>query len=165
MAADELQWQWVRFHELTTEELYDILRERQQAFVVEYQSPNLDADGVDKECYHLSLWGSVEGQRDLRAYLRVVPPGTVYAEPAIGRVVTPSRWRGQGYGKRIMLEALRRIRLLYPATAIRISAQLHYAGFYGALGFSSVGESYIEEGIPHVQMLRPADPSAADFKS
>jgi ElaA protein len=79
-----------------------------------------------------------------------------FAEPSIGRVVTAPGVRGTGLGRVLMREALRRAGRLWPARAIRITAQAHLERFYGEFGFVRVTEPYDEDGIPHVQMLRAA---------
>jgi ElaA protein len=83
-----------------------------------------------------------------------VAPGARYAEPAIGRVLTSIGARGQGLGRELMLRALHHAAELYPGHLIRISAQAHLSAFYGSLGFSSVGEIYLEDEIPHIEMIK-----------
>ena len=129
--------------------LYDILALRGRVFVLE-QGAFLDPDGADPHSWHLQCRdeGGV-----LQAYLRAVDPGIKYAEPSIGRVVTAPEARGRGLGRRLMREGLVRCALQWPGLAVRISAQARLLAFYVDLGFESVGEEYIEDQIPHVEML------------
>ena len=88
------------------------------------------------------------------AYCRLVDPGIKFAEPSIGRVVTPRAFRGQGYGRVLMAEAVQRHERLYSGLANRIGAQQRLAHFYQEFGFKTVSDTYMEDGIPHVEMLR-----------
>lgn len=142
-------WKWQKFDELSTRELYEILNLRQSVFGVEQKCAYLDTDGVDYECWHLC--GRENGQ--LLAYLRVVPAGIKYQEPSIGRVVTSSQGRGKGLGKILMTEALKNIQKELGLTPIRISAQAYLEKFYGDFGFKRIGETYLEDNIPHLEML------------
>lgn len=146
-----LRWQWLRFGELGLDDLYDLLALRAQVFVVEQRCAYLDPDGLDRGAWQ--LLGRDDGGV-LQAGLRVVDPGVKYAEPSIGRVVTAPEVRGRGAGRALMVEGLARCESTWPSQGIRISAQSHLAPFYGTLGFEAVGEPYLEDGIPHVEMLR-----------
>jgi len=122
---------------------------------VEQQCPYLDADGRDERCYHLQGWKPATGDPEiLVAYLRVFPPGLVYAEPAMGRIVTAPEVRGSGIGRALMNEGLRRVKETFGETTIRISAQHYLKKFYEEFGFRQAGEPYDEDGIPHIEMLR-----------
>ena len=145
------QWVWRSFQELTPDELYDICALRQTVFVVEQNCAYLDADGWDRRSRHLYT-------RDtsglLIAYLRLVEPGVKYPEPSLGRVITHPSVRRTGVGRVLMAEGLRGAAQYYPGAAIRIGAQLWAEEFYRSLGFERVGAEYIEDDIPHVEMLR-----------
>ncbi|MEJ2444784.1 MAG: GNAT family N-acetyltransferase [Exilibacterium sp.] len=149
------EWQWKRFDELSKHELYEILKVRQEVFVVEQNCAYVDADGLDQNAWHLTGWyqNDADGRR-IAAYLRVVFPGCRYEEPSIGRVLTTAQSRGRGLGKVLMETALCNIERIYPNQAIRISAQQYLERFYHALEFSRVSEPYSEDGIPHIEMLR-----------
>lgn len=149
-----MHWTWCRFAELGVDNLYDLLALRCQVFIVE-QVPYLDPDGLDRAAWHLL---GRDGAGVLLAYLRVVDPGAKYEEPSIGRVAVAAAARGQGFGRVLMHEGLSRTAQVWPGRAVRIGAQAHLARFYGSLGFVPVGEPYDEDGIPHVEMLRPASP-------
>lgn len=143
-------WAWNRFEDLGVDNLYDALQLRSRVFVLE-QGPYLDADGVDRHAWHLL---GRDGQGALTSYLRVVDPGVKYAEPSIGRVVTSLETRGNGSGRKLMTEGIAGCERLWPDKRIRISAQAHLERFYGSLGFVRVGPDYLEDDIPHVEMLR-----------
>lgn len=147
-----MKWQWLRFDDLDLQGLYDALQLRARVFVLE-QGPYLDPDGLDQASWHLL------GRDDagvLQAYLRVVDPGLKFAEPSIGRVVTSVDRRGSGLGRHLMEEGIARCSAAWPGQGIRISAQAHLARFYGSLGFERVGEVYLEDDIPHIEMVRRA---------
>ncbi|MFY9513064.1 MAG: GNAT family N-acetyltransferase [Rubrivivax sp.] len=147
-----MHWTWSRFAELGVDNLYDALALRCKVFVLE-QGPYLDPDGVDRQSWHL-LGRDAGGV--LQAYLRVVDPGVKYGEPSLGRVITSAEARGTGLGRQLVGEGVRRCGVAWPGQGIRISAQAHLAKFYGEFGFASVGEAYLEDNIPHVEMARPA---------
>ena len=88
------------------------------------------------------------------AYLRVVDPGCKFAEPSMGRVITAPEVRGTGLGRTLVAEGLARSDAAWPGRGHRISAQAHLQRFYGGFGFTTVGEPYAEDDIPHVEMLR-----------
>jgi len=147
-------WQWRRFAEYTPAELYAVLAARSAVFVVEQRCQFLDADGHDPHAWHLLGWSS-EGDV-LAAYLRLLEPGLKYAEPSIGRVLTTGAFRGHGLGREAMREGLRQAAVQYPGCAVRVSAQARLESFYASLGFRVISEPHQEDGIAHVDMLRPA---------
>lgn len=144
-------WVWRSFSELTADELYDIFVLRQTVFVVEQNCAYLDADGADRQSRHLY-------KRDasglMIAYLRLVDPGVKYEEPSIGRVITHPKVRRTGAGRELMAEGLRGAEKYFPGAAVRIGAQRWAESFYRSLGFESTGREYMEDDIPHVEMLR-----------
>lgn len=146
-----LSWRWCRFGELGVDDLYDALALRCRVFIVE-QVPYLDPDGVDRDAWHL-LGRDRAGA--LVAYLRVVDPGVKYAEPSIGRVVTAPEVRGTGLGHVLVREGLARCAAVWPGRANRIGAQARLQGFYRGHGWEPLGQEYDEDGIPHIEMLRP----------
>ncbi len=147
-----LRWQWARMHTMTVHELYDALALRQRVFILE-QGPFQDLDGADVLSWH--LLGRAENGVS-HAYLRVVDPGIKFSAPSIGRVVTSPEVRGTGQGRALMAEGIARCTQVWPGQGIRISAQARLERFYSGLGFVRVGDTYIEDGIPHLQMFRPA---------
>ncbi|WP_414636832.1 GNAT family N-acetyltransferase [Aquabacterium sp.] len=147
-----LAWTWQRFAELGVDGVYDMLALRCRIFILE-QGPYLDPDGIDRDSWH--LLGRDEGG-ELRAYLRVTDPGLKYEEPSIGRVVLDKSLRGSGAGDALVHEGVQRCVAVWPGRGIRISAQAHLQRFYGRQGFVAVGDRYLEDNIPHVEMWRSA---------
>lgn len=146
-----ITWQCLRFDELSNRQLYTILQARSAVFVVEQNCPYLDADGADFNCHHLCAW-TEEGK--LAAYLRIVPPGLKYPEASLGRVITSDFARGSGIGKQLLTNGVEQCLALYPTHAIRIGAQQYLEKFYQGFGFITVSDMYLEDDIPHVEMLR-----------
>jgi ElaA protein len=161
-----IRWQWTRFDDLEPRHLYALLRARGEVFVIEQRCAFLDTDGIDLSAWHLLGWtaaGASAGNGDsavLAAYLRLIDPGRIYAEASIGRVLTVAPFRRIGLGRPLMKEGLRKAAELHPGHAVRIGAQIRFERFYQSLGFRTVSDMYIEDGIEHVQMLRPADSGA-----
>lgn len=146
-----IRWIWQRWHELTPDALYELLRLRSEIFVVEQNCVFNDMDGRDPACLHLR---GLDAGGALVAYLRLVPPGVGGPHPALGRVVVAKGRRGENLGRATMREGLARCAADHPGAAIKVSAQQHLEGFYGSLGFVRTGEPYLEDGIPHLDMLR-----------
>ena len=145
-----MHWTWARFPDLSLDDLYDALALRCRVFILE-QGPYQDPDGLDRVAWHL-LGRDASGT--LRAYLRVVDPGARFDEPSMGRVITAPEVRGTGLGRALVAEGLARSDAAWPGRGHRISAQAHLQRFYGSFGFTSVGEPYGEDSIPHIQMQR-----------
>ncbi len=152
-----IQWQWASYEELSRDDLYSIMMLRQEVFIVEQNCPYQDADGYDRRAWHLMGWQEKGSENQLVAYLRVVFPGEKYAEPSFGRVVTAPATRGEGLGKQLMSEAVSSVGEIYTASGVRISAQQYLVDFYHQFGFEVVSEPYDEDGIPHLEMLLPAN--------
>jgi len=149
-----LTWRWCRFDELSVFELQAIYMARQQVFGIEQACAYLDADGFDEVSWHLAAW-SPEYKLPL-AYARVVLPGVKYAEPSIGRVITTAPTRGIGLGRELLRRSIAHCSEVFPGQGIRIAAQTRLERFYAEAGFVVVGAPYIEDGIPHTEMLRAA---------
>jgi ElaA protein len=154
VTSPRLRWTWKRFEALSLDELYDVLALRCRVFILE-QGAYLDPDGLDRLCWHLL---GHDGSGVLQAYLRVVDPGARFAEPSMGRVITSPEVRGTGAGRLLVAEGVRRIDDTWPGLDNRISAQAHLADFYGGFGYAVQGDTYFEDGIPHVEMLRASAP-------
>ncbi len=152
-----MNWTWHGFDGFDIHALYDALALRCRVFIGE-QGPYQDPDGIDQRSWHL-LGRDAGGA--LVAYLRVVEPGIKYAEPSIGRVITAPEVRGSGAGKLLMREGIACARSVWPGCAIRISAQARLRRFYEELGFSAVGDEYLEDDIPHLEMLLAAEAGPA----
>lgn len=153
LSSTRLSWHWHPFSAFTIETLYAVLRLRAEVFVVEQTCPYQDLDGKDARAWH--LLGRAPESGALWAYARVFAPGVYAAEMAIGRVITAPAARGQGLGRPLMREAIRRGFETFGAGPCRVEAQAHLKGYYGSLGFAQVGEIYDEDGIPHMSMIRP----------
>jgi ElaA protein len=154
LVSADLSWRWCRFDELRPVELQNIYMARQQVFSLEQQCIYLDADGHDEFSHHLAAWSPAH--RVPLAYARLVAPGLKYAEPSIGRVITTEAARGTGLGRELVQRVIAHSALTYPGQAIRISAQSRLERFYAGFGFVVVGERYLEDGIPHTEMLSVA---------
>lgn len=146
-----LAWICKPFPELSVYELYSLLQLRSEVFVVEQNCVFQDMDNKDQQCQHLMGWIDHE----LVASARIVPPGLAYDEPSIGRVVSNPKFRKSGAGRKLMKEAIEKTIQLYGNQPIRIGAQLYLKKFYGSLGFESQGDIYLEDGIEHIEMIRP----------
>ena len=138
------------FKELTTQELYDVLQIRAEIFVVEQDCVYQDLDGKDQKALH--ILGYKSGK--MVTYTRVFKPGDYFKEASIGRVVVKENERQHKYGYAIMKASIEAIKNHYNETAIRISAQTYLRRFYGNLEFKEVGEEYLEDGIPHIHMIK-----------
>ena len=138
-----------KFSELSTEELYKILKARIDVFVVEQNCPYEECDGKDYESYHLFY----RKNDKIIAYLRVIPAGISYSEPSIGRVFVDKDHRRRGIAGEMMEKAIDFLENDIEADFIRLSAQKYLLNFYEELGFVKVSEEYLEDGIPHIEML------------
>lgn len=140
------------FHELNPLQLYLIMVLRQEVFVVEQQCAYLDADGKDIAAHHLVGY---DDSGTTAAYARILPKGISYEHHvSIGRIATKASHRGKGLGKELMKNALDWAERLYPNESIKISAQSYLRRFYENFGFVVSGEEYLEDGIPHLPMVR-----------
>lgn len=152
-------WYAQAFQTLDAATLYALLRLRSEVFVVEQSCAYLDLDGKDlhPDVVHVfALEKGAPGPQPL-AYLRALPPGLSFAEPSIGRVVTAPAARGSGLGHLLMHRGIAEATARWPQSSIRIGAQAHLQAFYAQHGFSPASEAYLEDGIPHVEMLRAAE--------
>jgi ElaA protein len=146
----KLHWIALPFSQLSLKQLYDLLKLRMEVFVVEQNCPYQDNDGKDEKSYHL-LGINPEGL--VLAYARILPAGLAFREVSIGRVCTSASVRKNGSGKELMRQALLFIKNTYGGVPVRIGAQLYLKRFYSGLGFSAEGEEYLEDNIPHVEMV------------
>jgi ElaA protein len=148
-SGPDLRWQWCRLGELSAEQLYAVLAARVAIFVVEQNCAYQDLDGLDAEAEHLIAWSGTE----VAGYLRVLGPGTRFDDPSIGRIITTKPFRGSGLGRDLVAKGIERTRLRYPGQPVRISAQQYLEKFYRDFGFATVSQPYLEDNIPHVEML------------
>lgn len=142
------EWKIFSFAEFSLEELYAVLRLRQEVFVVEQNSPYLDLDGLDQQATHMLC----KDDGALIAYQRCLPPGLKYPESSLGRIMVSGQMRGQQLGRELAQRGIDFNLLHWPSSDICISAQAHLQDFYGSLGFTAEGDEYPEDGIPHRQM-------------
>ncbi|MEZ4403288.1 MAG: GNAT family N-acetyltransferase [Kofleriaceae bacterium] len=150
--APAIPWRYAAFAELTTAELYRLIMLREQVFIVEQACPYLDADGYDRAAHH--LW-TEDDAGAARACLRVFAPGIKYAEASLGRIVTAAAARRTGLGRALVAEGLTRVAAAHGPVPVRIGAQRYLERFYGEFGFVTASPMYLEDGIPHVEMVRP----------
>lgn len=138
------------FLELNAAELYDILRLRQQVFILEQSCLYLDADGFDEAAHHLMIYQ----HKDLVAYSRLFGLNMPYpGYLSIGRVVTHPRYRGFSYGRKLMQRSIEQVRSIHGPFPVKIGAQAYLTDFYSSLGFRPTGQRYLEDGIPHLKMV------------
>ena len=148
----QLEWRWKAFEDLTAAEVYAMLAARSAVFVIEQNCLYGDIDGLDSDAWHLFAFGPGEKKPALAGYLRVLLPDADDTDIRIGRVLTTAEFRGIGVGNAMLERSLAHIRAQWPGTPIRLHAQAHLQGFYGAFGFTAVSEIHEEDGIPHVWM-------------
>ncbi len=138
-----------RFSELSIQELYKIIEARINVFVVEQNCPYQECDNKDQGSFHLFYLD----QDQIAAYLRIIPAGISYQEPSIGRVLVKNNYRREGLGFKMMEDAVLFIKNNLDSDRIRISAQEYILDFYQELGFKVVSDRYLEDDIPHFEML------------
>lgn len=146
----EITWKIKTFSEVSTKELYEILKIRQEVFVVEQTCYYLDADGYDDKAVH--IWAERKGE--IVAYCRIFGNGIKYTEASLGRVLTHPNFRKVGLGKILVKFALHSIEARFLTQSARISAQDYLLKFYSAFGFQDTGKKYLEDDIPHTEMVK-----------
>jgi len=137
------------FEELTTSELYELLRLRSDIFVVEQECIFLDLDNKDKEALHILGIKNNE----IIAYSRLFKPGDYYKEASIGRVIVKKEARKYDFGHQLMDFSIKIIEDKFKTKSIKIGAQKYLKNFYESHGFNQIGEEYVEDGIIHIYML------------
>jgi ElaA protein len=146
----KLNWYTYKWGELSTQDLYDLLALRSEVFVVEQNCAYQDLDGKDQKSNHIF---ARDEDGDMVACARIVFPGVSYSEWSIGRVATSLKVRRSGAGKLLMDQCMSYLINDCNAGGIRISAQEYLLKFYEGFAFEQVSESYLEDDIPHVEML------------
>lgn len=143
-----------KFNELTNEELYEVLRLRQEVFVLEQTCLYPDLDNCDQVSYHVMAREICEDSSagKIAGYLRVLPPGQVFDTIAIGRVLVEENERKKGIARQMVSETLSFITDVLGEKHIKLSAQQYLTAFYESLGFRTISEGYLEDGIPHIDM-------------
>ncbi|MGD6846384.1 GNAT family N-acetyltransferase [Rossellomorea aquimaris] len=144
-----MNWKLKSFNELSTHELYGILLVRTQVFVVEQECPYLEVDGKDLHAYHLYK----EENGEVVAYTRLLPAGVSYKEASIGRVLVKEDYRGKGLASELVKRGLGFIHDELEERTVKIQAQEYLREFYGSFGFRAITETYLDDGIPHIDMI------------
>ncbi|MDD3772338.1 MAG: GNAT family N-acetyltransferase [Weeksellaceae bacterium] len=145
-----LIWHFKKFEEFNPNELYAILRLRNDVFIVEQKCIYNECDNKDPKCFH--LWCTQNNK--IIGYCRIVPPGVSYKEASFGRIVSHPDYRHLKIGHSLMRYLIQIIQNFYPSTPIRISAQTYLKKFYESYGFEQVSEEYLEDNLPHMEMLK-----------
>lgn len=145
-----IQWKIKTFENLSVNELYDILRLRSEIFVVEQNCVYLDPDGKDKLALH--LFGEFNGK--IVAYSRLFKAGISFDNSSIGRVVVDANYRDRKWGHDLMRESIAGIKSHFGESKITIGAQLYLKKFYESQGFVQTSEMYLEDDIPHIEMIK-----------
>lgn len=144
-----MEWIFKSFDELTNEKLYAVLKLRFEVFVIEQNCLDIDPDDKDQKCMHLIL----EDDGKIIGYARILPPNLSYDEPSIGRIVLDKTYRGKGLGREIVQKCIDFIHNIMKIQKIRISGQAYLLDFYKSFGFVVTEGPYLEDKIPHYQML------------
>ncbi|MBW1297570.1 GNAT family N-acetyltransferase [Aquimarina litoralis] len=147
---DTISFEVKEFTELSSDELYKILRLRAEVFVVEQDCVYQDIDNKDQKALH--ILGFKNDQ--IIAYTRLFDAGAYFEESSIGRVVVAENERKYGYGHDLIKQSIEAIKERYDTEEIKISAQCYLKKFYEKHGFTQIGEEYLEDGIPHIAMIR-----------
>ena len=147
---DNVVWKIKTFDDITTQELYSVIKARVNVFVVEQNCPYPDLDDYDQKAVH--LWAENEGE--ILAYCRIFDKGIKYKETSIGRVITTEKGRAKGLGRQLIKYALEVIENRLHQTEVRISAQDYLLRFYSDFGFVDTGKKYLEDNLPHTEMFR-----------
>ncbi|MFT3993285.1 MAG: GNAT family N-acetyltransferase [Dysgonomonas sp.] len=145
-----LAWQVKQFNDLTIHELYDILHLRGKIFIVEQNAPYIDLDYKDQKALHLFAYKN----NQLVAYCRLFKRGDYFDEASVGRVIVAEEYRRYGYGHQLMEKAIEMEMSLLNESKITISAQLYLQNFYESHGFERISDVYLEDGLPHVKMVK-----------
>jgi len=139
------------FEELNKAELYQIVQLRIAVFIIEQDCPYPDLDDMDQDAQH--LW--IEDAGEIVCYLRVNPAGSRFSEPSLGRIVTKKSHRNRGLAEMLIKRAIDLVSEK-ESRAIRISAQCYLEKYYEKFGFIKASEEYLEDNIPHIEMLKDA---------
>ena len=145
-----MKWKIKEFNELDLIEAYKMFALRIDVFVIEQNCPYQDLDGKDERAFHVL---GLDSENEVVATARILPPGVGYKEVAIGRVVTAKSIRPLKKGHELMEKCMDFIAIKYPDENIKLSAQSHLVNYYGRHGFIETGKNYLEDGIPHSEMI------------
>lgn len=145
-----MKWIFLTFEEINTQQLYTVLQLRSEVFVIEQNCVYQDMDGLDQKAFHVLGYD----QERLVAYARVFNANTYFIEASIGRVIVRESFRKNKVGVELMQKSIHFIQEKLGHQSIRISAQQYLLNFYENLGFRTIGDGYLEDGIPHINMLK-----------
>ncbi len=145
-----MNWIYKSFEDLTAQELYDVLKLRQDVFIIEQDCIYEDMDGFDDISNHLLAYNS---DQKLIAYLRLFEAGSKYRESSIGRIIVQNDFRNTGIGKELVRKGIQHCKVLSPNSDIKIEAQAHLLKFYSDLGFIQTSDIYPVDGIDHIEMI------------
>ena len=148
----DLQWKCLQFHQIDNHRLYELIKFRVDIFVVEQKCAYQELDNKDNHPETRHLFASVDDK--LIAYSRLLPPKLSYPEASIGRFAVHASIRRQGIGSDLLVSSIREINSIWANNDIRISAQDYLQTFYEKAGFNKVSDPYLEDGIPHIEMLK-----------
>lgn len=148
-----MKWYKKAFKELNNDELYSLLKARVDVFIVEQNCPYEEIDNYDQQAIHYFL----KINNDLAAYARILPKNTKYEQVSIGRVLVMKEHRKQGYAEKVMKQAMSYIVDEWKETSIKIQAQYYLKKFYSSLGFKQISDVYLEDEIPHIDMIFQAE--------
>lgn len=139
-----------KYEFISRDELYAILQLRSEVFVVEQDCVYQDIDGKDDKAVHVLGYNNDE----LIAYTRIFKPGAYFDQASIGRVLVKENQRKFKYGYDLMNASIEAVEKYFDEQTIKISAQVYLKNFYNNLGFIEQGETYLEDGIPHMVMVK-----------
>jgi len=145
-----IHWNIISYKNLTLNQFHDIIELRINVFVVEQNCPYPELDGKDKKAFHVF---GINEEDETIAVARILLKGVSYKEVSIGRVATHIKARQQKTGTKLMEKCMDFIKIKFPNKPVRISAQSHLVEFYNKFGFKSTGKTYLEDNIPHTEML------------
>lgn len=146
-----ISWHCKHFSDLSTREFHDLIQLRINVFIIEQNCPYPELDNKDLDSFH--IFGINENGQTI-AVSRIVKPGVSYDEISIGRVATDTNFRQTRSGIQLMEFTIKMIHEKFGLVPIRISAQEYLKSFYEKFGFVKVSDSYLEDDIPHIEMLR-----------
>jgi len=151
-----LNWEVGHFADLSNLQVYQVMKLRVDVFVVEQACiyPEIDEKDVLEDTLHMLGYPGGDSVRQLVAYARAMAPVAPNSAVTIGRVVTDAGFRGQGVAREMMHQLMTECRKSWPESDIALSAQVPVSSFYESLGFHIVSEEYIEDGIPHIDMVK-----------
>ena len=146
------EWTVKGFEALTLHELYALLCLRVEIFVVEQACPYAELDGKDRHPEARHIWAGSAGT-GIRACARILPPGLSYPGASIGRVAVARKSRGKGLARELVIRSLDLCQDLWPQAPVQIGAQAYLEKFYSSCGFEPASRPYLEDGIPHIDMV------------